>query len=196
MKKTKQHYVWRYYLKSWANPELIWCCRDGKIFNSNLMGVAQSRYFYKLNELSFKGMNIIHEYYIKPLSTDLQKSNNAWVSLFNEIFKLKKLYEQNGIYTSETKALVDESICNLEEELHSIIEKGAIPYIDSILNENIDFYRSNKDCAKFAHFISVQYFRTQKMKSNFLKNAEKFDVNIENAWNLLSHIFATTPISL
>ena len=191
MKKRKHHYVWRYYLNSWAKNNLIWCYRDGKIFNPNLMGVAQSRDFYKLNEMKYEDMKIIYDSYIKPLNPNLEKINKGWINLFNVVFLIRKFYEENNINTLESTALVNEYIHNLEEELHAKIEKNATKYIKLILKEDVEFYRTNEGCAIFSHYICIQYFRTQKMKSNFMRNSEKFDIDIETTWNVLSHIFAT-----
>ncbi len=50
--KKRQHYVWRHYLQPWTNSDQVWCKRDGKIFQSSLMGIAQERYFYKVERLN------------------------------------------------------------------------------------------------------------------------------------------------
>lgn len=64
--------------------------------------------------------------------------------------------------------------------------------VELILDENIEFYQTEKGCIDFSHFISVQYMRTQKVKSSVLRILSVFDtMDIENIWNVLSHIFAT-----
>ncbi len=59
MKKRKQHYVWKHYLSAWAENGMIWCCRNDKIFNSNLTGVGQERDFYQLKPLSEKDLDSV-----------------------------------------------------------------------------------------------------------------------------------------
>jgi len=48
--KKRQHYVARYYLKPWSDNEQIYCIRNQKVFKSNLMNIAQEKYFYELQE--------------------------------------------------------------------------------------------------------------------------------------------------
>ncbi len=58
-KKRRHHYVWKQYLRSWAIDEKIFCLRDKKIINPNLVGIAQQRDFYKLNELKVDDIEFI-----------------------------------------------------------------------------------------------------------------------------------------
>lgn len=102
------------------------------------------------------------------------------------------MIEKMGIDDTEINTALDEAIHNLEEELHSGIESGAIKYIDSILNENIDFYSTEQGCMYFAYYLCVQYMRTQKIQANIFKNSRNIEsVNIENVWNVMRHIYAT-----
>jgi len=95
--KKRQHYVWRHYLKQWTINEKIFCHREGVIFGSGLMGVGQSRYFYKLNELSKQDIHIIYKVAIEPTYNHLQKINKNWVFLFNYVFEIKNLYEKRAL---------------------------------------------------------------------------------------------------
>ncbi|PZV15926.1 MAG: hypothetical protein DCF20_09180 [Pseudanabaena sp.] len=93
MKKKRHHYVWRDYLRAWSVNEFIWCYREGKIFNSNLMGVGQIKYFYKLKEMTVQDMEFIRMVAIEPCSPHLQELNEGWLNWFNYVFDLKKNIE-------------------------------------------------------------------------------------------------------
>jgi hypothetical protein len=48
----RQHHVWRSYLEAWSTEKIIFCLQDGRIFPSNVSGVAVERDFHKLQELT------------------------------------------------------------------------------------------------------------------------------------------------
>lgn len=81
-KKHKQHYVWRHYLKAWSTKNLIWCQRDGKVFNSNLMGIGQSRDFYKLQEPSEDDLLWIKKICNEATDHLLVNLNLGWIDFF------------------------------------------------------------------------------------------------------------------
>jgi hypothetical protein len=61
--KRKHHYVWREYLRSWSCEEKIYSYikSENKIAKPNLMGVAQQRFFYSLEEFSLEEEIILKE---------------------------------------------------------------------------------------------------------------------------------------
>ena len=91
MRKRKQHYVWRRYLKSWAMDEKIFCLSDGKIFRTNLENVAQERYFYKLRELSKEDVAFIRSLLIEGSHPILADINEGWLGIFNIIFRYNNI---------------------------------------------------------------------------------------------------------
>lgn len=192
MKKRRHHYIWRNYLRAWSTNESLWCCRDGKLFKTNLMNIGQIKDFYKLKELSAKDVEHINKIAIEPTKPHLQELNKGWVSLFNFVFEMKRAIEQKGINNVELNSHFDEAINNIEEDLHGKIESDAIRYIESILNENISFFQTKQGYMDFTHYICIQYMRTNKIKSNVLAIASNIQsIDIDKIWNVLSHIFAT-----
>ena len=97
MKKRKHHYVWRYYLRAWANNDSIWCSREGKIFKSNLMNIGQIKDFYKLKELSSSDIEFIYKAAIEPSAPHLQELHKGLISSFNLVFNIRKSIENNEI---------------------------------------------------------------------------------------------------
>lgn len=198
MKKTKQHYVWRNYLKSWTSNGSIWCNRKGKIFPSDLMNIGQERYFYKLKELTRKDVEFVRKMAIEPTKHEmLRELNEGWLNIFNIIFKLKNHVEANGVNDPELDEQIDEAIHNIEEDYHQLIEGSAIKHIDSILAKDISFFQTEKGRMDFAYFLCVQYMRTKKRQeaicSQFKnqKNPYLDGVNMESAWSIMRHIYAT-----
>lgn len=192
MKKRKQHYVWRHYLRSWSENEKIFCLRDGKIFESNLMGVANKRDFYRLKELNLDDIKFIKKFAIDPSPPHLQKLHYNLIKQFNSIFELKSHVDSKGIDDSKLNGEIDKAINNLEEDLHGGIESSAIKYIESILKENISFYTTDEGCRDFIYYLCVQYMRTQKIKSSVLSAVSGINsIDISKIWNVMSHIFAT-----
>lgn len=192
MKKRRHHYIWRNYLKTWSNNNQIWCLRDGKIFQTNLMNVGQKRDFYKLNDLTQE--DILHiQTFLDSQSEPLQKLNQGWIEIFTIIFKIKKIANNNGLSTEELETEVDEQIHNLEENIHSQIESNAIKFLDDLNSNNLDFIENDTDLIDFIHFICVQYFRTNRMKQKVISQmTDNSIMDMKKLWNILSHIFATS----
>jgi len=191
-KKRHHHYVWRHYLRPWSSNEKIACLRDGKIFESKLMGIGQKRDFYKLKELSSEELAFIKKLAIDTAPEHLQESHTNLVKRFNLVFQLRKYFRAEGINNQETHDLLDVVIHNLEEDFHTGIESTAIKYIKSILREDIDFYSTDEGCMDFIYFLSVQYMRTEKMRESVLETVGNIKgINFDRIWNVLSHIFAT-----
>jgi len=193
MKKRGQHYVWKTYLRPWSSNELLFCLRDGNIFETNIGNVAKERDFYRLNELNENDINMIKLLAIKDSPAQLQMLNLGWIKTFTEPFEFRTMLRSRNIMNIEIETAIDEVINNLEEDLHSLIEDRSIVYLDSILNKDITFYKTEKGNMDFSYYLCVQYMRTSKIKSNVIYsiNTKNLNYDIEKIWNVLSHIYAT-----
>ena len=191
MKKRKQHYVWRKYLKAWACSDLIWCCREGKIFRSNLVNIGQVRDFYRLKELSSEDIASIERLAIDPTKSHLRGLARGWLDSLGGVFKIKRMIGEMGIDVPGIDVTIEEIINNAEEELHAGIESRAAGYIDSILDGDIGFYQTEQGRIDFTYYLCVQYFRTRKIQESILArfSANK-SVNMDNIWYVLRHIYA------
>jgi hypothetical protein len=193
-KKRRHHYVWRKYLRAWSEDEKIFCLRDKKIFNPNLMGVAQKRDFYKLNELSREDISFINELVIRNSPKELVDGHENLLKNFSYVRKLKDLLSDiSNTNDEETKHVIGLYLHNYEEELHSNAENVGGKYLDELLNGNTDFFSTTTGFSEFIFFLNVQYFRTKKIKESVV-NAFALNqplINMEGCWNVLSHIFAT-----
>lgn len=195
-KVKSQHYVWRYYLKTWSVKNSIWCYREGRFFNTNLMNVGQANYFYKLKDLSTQDIEFIHRVAIEPSIEYLQDLNKEWISSFNYVFDLKRYIEGSNMVDPKINEALEVAIVNLEEKLHHKIEFQSIRFIESLLNKDVSFFDIDDDRAQFIFYICVQYMRTQKIKSNVLNNVNDlhcmYDNTMEKTWNVISHILASS----
>ncbi|MGG5243082.1 DUF4238 domain-containing protein [Pseudomonas lurida] len=191
--KRRQHYVWRHYLRPWSNKDQIWCHRDGKTFLSNLMGVAQKRDFYKVSELTEEDIIFINKTAIEFTKNEmLRESNKGWIDTFQMLFTIRNQLSASGIEHPGADAIFDELAINMEEDLHSAIEAGAIKHIEKILELDTSLFSSEEEYMSFSHFICVQYLRTNRIKENAINNTEGLYPGVlERTFGVLRHIYAT-----
>ena len=189
MKKRQQHHVWKSYLRTWAHDEKIFCLQNGRIFESNINGVAVERDFYKLPTLSKKDIE-----YIRLL---IGKSPNPATLLYKDFLILFSLFgwlkdnpPPHMASDPEFESLIDQKIINIEEDFHSSIENNIMPILNAIRQRDIRFYNDDEQCMKFLHFLSLQLFRTKGVKERVIERPYPADFNIGNCWNILRHIFA------
>ncbi|MCL2050091.1 MAG: DUF4238 domain-containing protein [Defluviitaleaceae bacterium] len=162
MKKRRQHYVFQQYLRAWTVDGQIFCLRNGKIFPTNTVNVAQERDFYKLEELTEEGITLINSF-ISRMNPAYQNANKGWIEFFRLVFIVKQWYEQFEEKHLEIEELLNEVINNFEEELHCMIEGEGINPLNNILNGDISF--SEEDSwHDFCFFLAMQYFRTKKIR--------------------------------
>ncbi|WP_181157272.1 DUF4238 domain-containing protein [Pseudomonas poae] len=178
MTTRRQHYVWRHYLRAWANDEKIWCRRDGKIFATNLMNIGQQRDFYALRRLSTEEETWILEQTRRRHNGDLNKHNEKFLSDY-------KLVSEATTQTKNCEELEALRI-QFEENMMTKIETSAIENLSKLQQRDSSFFLINEHRASFSHFLMIQLLRTKRM-SHALKNSlksilDKRGLGIENIW--------------
>lgn len=159
-----QHYVYREYLRSWANSkDQIWCVIDGKILcQTNLMNVAQCNYFYRTENpisdfekmLLYKmsemiGSKLMHEY---------QKS---MIYQYDQVLKTNQdinLYCKDKDVESYVQKIINQS----EEKIQSYIESLGVKYLKKLKNKDLNFLQNDEEKAIFYYFVAEQHTRTKK----------------------------------
>ncbi|ENA3445201.1 DUF4238 domain-containing protein [Yersinia enterocolitica] len=190
--KTKQHYVFRQYLRAWAKNDKIKATRLGKIFTTELMNIAQQRYFYKISELTEADINFIKESVIGPSSGFLQDINTKWIDMFMAPQRIKQNLIDKGVSTLRIDEVMKPIFIEFDEDFHASIESQSIKYINNLLSLDLTIFNERNNFHTFTHYLSVQYFRTKKIKENCINCAtETYRPILERTWNVLAHIFST-----
>ncbi|MEM9090830.1 MAG: DUF4238 domain-containing protein [Cyanobacteria bacterium P01_F01_bin.53] len=191
MKKRRQHYVWRHYLEAWAPNGKLWCHRlGGNIFSTSTQNVANERDFYRLREMSEFDLSIVRKLAIEAIeSDDLRKIAEGWILQFTFLFEIKHKYQE--IDTPEFKDALDEYTNNLEEDMLAALEERAIPFLESLRNEDPALLTDPEESIFHTWFLAAQYFRTPTMlerMTNVLKKIPNF--NAEASFGLIRTIFS------
>lgn len=185
----RQHYVWRFYLNKWIDEKsMIACCRNGQIFRSNLMGIGQENYFYKLIDLTDKEIWWIKQLCIEDeFPDDLKEMDNAWIKAYTLPFKIINDMKNKGIYNN---ADFDKVINEGEEKVYSKTEEIGKPYLDMLYNKDTSFYETLKGQSDFNFFIFEQYFRTKK-RVEAMKKGSNSELDFSRIWCVVRHILST-----
>ena len=192
--KRRHHYVWQYYLSAWEENGTVICRRDGQTFRTGTSALGVEKDLYRLKELTTAEVDLIREIcFGDTVDPFLRKLNAGWLPVFLGPFALRhlaKIMQLESQELTEALALVES---NTEEDLHAVIERESIPYIDALRAGKTNFISSNGDCAKFLHFLCVQYFRTPKMRHALDMALDNLpDVRTDHVIGLMRHMFATT----
>lgn len=191
-KKKKQHYVWRFYLDAWAEDELIYCWREGKVFRTNIKDVAQGRYFYQVKKLSKDDIDIVKAF-IERFPPHLKNIHNKILEVYITPHKLQTLFGLHADIPENLNETLDTMIHNLEENLHATVESNSIKFIESIRAEDISFWDIKKERTNFLIFIFLQLFRTKKIQEDLtlaLRIKIPGETRLTNAWGVLRQMFA------
>lgn len=171
MIKKRQHYVSRYYLQSWAKNEQIYCFRDNQVFKTNLVNIAQEKYFYELQDLTEDEIILIHKLAIEPSPRSIQESHLDFLNKYLMVFRFEKniisKIKNWNAYKNDFEELLKQHKINFEENYHASIENIGNKYLDLLRNNNINFFYddSTEDRMAFLIFIVLQYMRTKKRRN-------------------------------
>jgi hypothetical protein len=191
-KKRKHHDIWRAYLAGWTTNNSIFCLRNGEIFKSGLMGVANRRDFYKLERLSDNELAFIKRLAIDPTKPHLQEVNQGWLDTFTAPYRIADLVQRMRPDDKDALEVVNAAFHNLEEDLHSRIESHAAKYLRALRNRDASFFLNDLDCIDFTHFLCVQYMRTARMQTAGERVAPELgSLRFEAMWNILRHLYAS-----
>lgn len=160
--KRNQHYVFRAYLKPWADDGLIYCLRNRRIFRPNLTGVACERFFYRFQDLTPEEVKLVESLFRDHPSESLKTAQRDFMSLYCLPTKVKK-HLPNGAHPKLLSAL-DRMIAEGEEDHHQRIEDSLLVFLESMLDGNTDFYSDNEQAANFLYALCIQYTRTKQMR--------------------------------
>ncbi len=196
--KKRQHYVWRNYLRSWADKkDHIWACKkdDSKILHTNLMNVAQEGYFYSISELADNEIQFIRSYIdnktplvVRPLCLDFLKA-------FISPYQCGALLTSKGASQSDIESTIRSMEINIFEEIHCMFEKYGEKIINCHSVENLQNMQ-DEDWDEALTYMMFQYTRTKKMKisvvSGLKEDSEQWAKFVNKVYPLMGSILAIT----
>jgi Protein of unknown function (DUF4238) len=171
----RQHYVWRHYLRPWADNESIWTYFKelGKIEKTSLMGVAQEKYFYKLVDISDEDEEYLKKFIERISPKSVKDLNFDFLRLFTITSKLKKQLEQTTnpiidkeLFTEEIRKLE----INLMEIGHGKMEALGQRLLTFRTIEELKTLEQSSYLYDAIMFLCFQYFRTKGMRESVLKS--------------------------
>jgi hypothetical protein len=188
----RQHYVWRKYLQAWSYKGQIFTLLKEKneVKNIGLMGVAQERYFYRLYELSNIEFDLLD-----GLVSKSHPSVQAFLTdlilpyrVFTDIKRKTKGRKPNEDFETELKKIE----INTLEKIHGKFETNGAKLISCRSKEDLKQIISNPDDKNSALiYLSVQYFRTQKIKTDLINTFKVNErVDISKFWNIVTLILS------
>jgi hypothetical protein len=121
--------------------------------------------------------------------------NRDYVKLIQLSFDLHERLKRSNLLPDVRAALEEElrwAERNLGERYHAGIENKCQDILASLRRENDDFCQDESRCVDFLYFLSLQYFRTAKMREA-LSNIPSYlpDHDPRRTANILNHIHAT-----
>jgi len=164
-----QHYVWQYYLSAWATEGTFWCYRhkDRKLFATQPKSVASETYFYESRPLTAADWEFLEAFIGRATDERLRELNRDYVKLTQLSFDLRKRLEKSVLPPDVRRALEDQlrwAEKNLGERYHAGIENKCQDILGWLRSEDDGFYEDVTRCGDFLYFLSLQYFRTAKMR--------------------------------
>lgn len=197
--KKRQHYVWRNYLRPWADNESIWTYFKelDKIIKPGLMGVAQEKYFYEIIDFTDSEEDFLKKYIDHTSPAVLKSLNFDFLNLFTSTSKLKKQLVGNK-NPKVDKDFIAEEIrkleVNLMEDAHCKMENLGFKIIQCRSLEDLKAINQDDGLLEAIMFICFQYFRTRNMRNSALQSFKggRFEELAEKSWNIISYTMATT----
>lgn len=192
-----QHYVWKHYLNAWARDSAF-CCyrqRDKKLFLTQPKAIASETYFYETQELTTGDLKFLEDFISRASDGRLRELNSDYIKLTQRPFKLRESLKKTNLLPEARDALEEELRWverNLIERYHAGIENKAKDILNSLQSLDDSFYQDEERCSNFLYFLSLQYFRTVKMR-NGLSSIPSLvpGHDARRTANILNHIHAT-----
>lgn len=188
---------WQHYLNAWA-VEGSFCCyrqKDTKLFPTQPKVVASQTYFYETQRLTDADKKYLEDFISGATDERLRELNRDYVKMTQLSFDLRERLACADLLPAARAELQDELRWverNLIERYHASIENKCQDILDSLRNESDIFYHDEVRCADFLYFLSLQYFRTARMReglSNLPSYVPGHDPRRTGA--VLNHIHAT-----
>lgn len=199
--KRNHHYVWSYYLKSWAQGnDIFYISPSGKVACDSIKGLAKETDFYKINPLKNEDVEFLKNWSAKS-PKPLQDIHMSHLNDFVKLSKISNFISQSDIDSKELN-LIDKAIRhNSLENLHSIYEDLTVNVLSGIAQGNFDLLNSKQNMIAFCAYIGHQISRTKMFKETAMnvsktepiiaKNYPFYLKLLEKNWWFISFMLGT-----
>lgn len=191
-----QHYVWQHYLRAWAHGGQVWCVRAPKkqAFCPNTSNIGSETYFYRIQELDEHDIAYLQAVISRATSVELRKLNEGWIELFQMTFAVRTAIADHGADASIVAQLLsklEDIEKTIGERYHTGVEEKAFPILQLLRAGNAAFYEEADGASDFIHFLTLQYFRTARMRNAATRIPLTAPWNPHRTWPIESFIYAT-----
>jgi hypothetical protein len=193
MKDTRrQHHVWRSYLEAWATEKIVFCLQDGRIFPSNVSGVAVERDFHKLKSITKADVEGIR-WLVGKAHPAAKPVHENFLTSFGVLGWLQANPPPHLVGNAQFEALLRHEIINAEEKWHAALERDMVPIIASLRRRDARFYTDDGQSGQFLYFLCLQNLRTKGVRDRVAaRTTEVNGFSVARCWNILRHILAAT----
>jgi Protein of unknown function (DUF4238) len=190
-----QHYVARFYLKSWAQDGMLYCLnlKKRKVLHRGLRGIANEKFFYKLLGLTAQERQLIEKVAVEPFALPMQQVQKTFIELCCFPLELHRLTETTNL-NPQFKAALEDVIANSAENYHARIENSMKQFVSRMMAGDADFYSDPQEAAEFLYAICVQFTRTKRAREAALSQigAAYKGCDIDRVWSVLNHLVAAS----
>lgn len=188
MTTRRQHHVWRHYLEGWTREDKqVFCLRHGSLFPTNPINVMVERDFYRLAPLSKDDVQMFSYWLNEKCEPHMRAMNQSTFNTFAKIANGNEIIQSMKSATDAEKTFAQSLAIEAEERLHQGIENMALPVINELRQERLDFLNDQASTINFFNFIAHQYFRTKRMRE---KTGEILEtVSPDYDFSRLRHVF-------
>ena len=185
--KRNHHYVWSYYLKSWAKGNnIFYISPSKKIACDSVKGLAKEIDFYKISPLNSDDIDFLKRWSQKSPQF-LQDIHLSHLNDFIKLSKISNAISQSGQHSKSLKQIDKAIRHNSLENLHTIYEDLAVNVIRNLAQGNNSLLKSNQNLVAFCAYLGHQMSRTKMFKDNAFK-VIKTDTVIAKSYPIYSKL--------
>ncbi len=179
--KRNHHYVWSFYLKSWAtNNDLFYISKKGKVACDSVKGLAKETDFYKISPLNDKDIEFIKNFSSKSPSF-LQKIHMSYLSDFITLSNISSAISKVEHNSEDLASIKKVILHNSLENLHSFIEDTAVEVISRLAQGDSESLKSKENMMAFCSYVGHQMSRTKAFKEKSMEAINSIP-NIRDAY--------------
>lgn len=171
--KRNHHYVWSYYLKSWAEgKDIFYISKKGIIAKDSVKGLAKETDFYKINPLNKNDVELIRRF-SKFSPPFLQKEHESQLKHFIQLSNISTFINSSGIDSEELHEIDKVIKHNSLENMHSIYEDLAVEVIASLSRGENAILNDTQNMIAFCSYFGHQISRTKSFKEKSKQAIER-----------------------